>query len=99
MKTGFLIEITVGYDLYLENAYNAKVERFKPLVDCLTENGYDVEMKVLCFNLLGSFRNDARKCLRRQDLYERGFEMVSLSNIIGSNSNYIWRQRTKKLLV
>ena len=25
------------------------VERYKPLADCLTEDGYDVEMLVRCF--------------------------------------------------
>ena len=59
MKKCFLVEITICHDLWLEYTYNAKVERYKPLMDCLTENGYDVEMLVLCFGSLGSVLNDA----------------------------------------
>ena len=44
LKKCFLVKITICYDLYLEYAYNAKVERYKPLVDYLTENGYNIEM-------------------------------------------------------
>ena len=65
MKKCFLVEITVCYDLYLECAYNAKVESYKPLVDCLIENGYGVEMLVPCFGSLGSVRSDVLKCLRK----------------------------------
>ena len=38
LKKCFFVEITVCYDLYLEYAFNAKVETCKQLVDCLTEN-------------------------------------------------------------
>ena len=59
LKKFFLVEITICYDLHHKYTYNAKVERYKPLVDCLTRYGYDVEMLVLCFGSLGSVRNDA----------------------------------------
>ena len=96
-----MVEITVCYDLYLEYAYNVKVERYKPLLCCLTENGYDAEMSVLCFGSLGSVQNDAWKCSRKisQDkIYiKEVLKWCSISSIIGSN--YIWRHSVKKLLV
>ena len=90
----------ICFDLYLEYAYNAKVERYKPLVDCLAGNGYDVEMLVLCFGSLGSVRNDAWKCLRKfskDKIYiKEVLKWFCISSIRGSN--HIWRYRVKKLL-
>ena len=37
LKKCSLVEIMVCYDLYIQYAYKAKVERYKPLVDRLTE--------------------------------------------------------------
>ena len=101
LKKCFLVEITVCYDLYLEYAYDAKVERYKSLVHCLTENGYDAEMLVLCVGSLDSVRNDAWKCLRKfskdRICIKELLKWCPISSIIGSN--YIWRHRVKKLLV
>ena len=44
LKKCCLVEITICYDLYPDYTYNAKVERYKLLVDFLTENGDDVQM-------------------------------------------------------
>ena len=43
-KKCFIVEITVCYDLYLEYACNTKYENYKSLVECLSKNGYDVEL-------------------------------------------------------
>ena len=59
LKKCFKVEITIFCDLYMEYAFNVKVERYKPLVDCLTQNGDNVEMLVLCFGSFGSVLNDA----------------------------------------
>ena len=64
-KKCFIVEITVCYDLYLEYAHNIKYEKYKLLVACLSKNGFDVKLLILCFGLLGSVRNDAWKCLKR----------------------------------
>ena len=42
-----IVEIKVCYDLYLEYARNAKYEKYKPLVECSSKNGYDVELLIL----------------------------------------------------
>ena len=100
-KKCFIVEITVSYDLYLEYARNTKYEKYKSLVECLSKNGYDVELLILCFGSLGSVRNDAWKCLKRftndKTYVKDVLKWCSLSSIIGSN--YIWRHRVKKLLV
>ena len=94
LKEWFLVKITVCYDLYLKYAYNTKVEKYKPLVDCLTKNGYDVEMLVICFGSLGSVRNDAWKCLRKfskDKIYiKEVLKWCSISSIIGSNRFLIY---------
>ena len=63
-KKCFIVEITVCYDLYLEYARNTKYEKSKSLVECLSKNGYDVELLIRCSGSLGSVRNDAWKCLK-----------------------------------
>ena len=100
-KKCFIVEITVCYDLCLEYARNTKYEKYKSLVECLSKNGYDVELLILCFGSLGSVRNDAWKCLKRftndKTYVKDVLKWCSLSSIIGSN--YIWRHTVKKLLV
>ena len=67
----------------------------------LSKNGCDVELLILCFDSLGSVRNDAWKCITRftndKTYVKDVLKWCSLSSIIGSN--YIWRHRVKKLLV
>ena len=63
-KKCFIVEITVCYDLYLEYARSTKYEKSKSLVECLSKNGYDVELLIRCSGSLGSVRNDAWKCLK-----------------------------------
>ena len=46
-KKCFIVEIRVCYDLYLEYARNAKYEKYKPLVECSSKNGYDVGLLIL----------------------------------------------------
>ena len=53
-KKCFIVEIKLCYDLYLEYARNTKYEKYESLVECLSKNGYDVELSILCFGLLGS---------------------------------------------
>ena len=84
-----IVEIMVCYHLYLEYARNTKYEKYKSLVECLWKNGYDVELLILCFGLLVSVRNDARKCLKRftndKTYVKDVLKWCSLSSIIGSN--------------
>ena len=71
------------------------------LTECLSKNGYGVELLILRFGSLGSVQNDAWKCLKgftNDKTYVKDvLKWCSLSSIIGSN--YIWRHRVKKLLV
>ena len=96
----FIIEVTVCYDLYFEYAYETKMNRYEPLVNVLTNNGYNASLLVLCFGSLGSVKSNVYNCLRKfsadkMDIKDT-MKWCSISCIIGSN--YIWRHRVKKLL-
>ena len=98
-KTCVIVEVTVCYDLYFVQAFNAKKVRYTPLCDILTSNGFDVKLIVLCFGSLGSIKNDVWSGLRyfkpEKDQLKRLLKWCSISCIIGSN--YTWRHRVKKL--
>ena len=59
-----IVEITVCYDLYLENAYQEKVRRYKELYGYLQRNGFLVQLIILCFGSLGCVKGDVWKGLR-----------------------------------
>ena len=98
-KSCILIEISVCYDVYFDYAYEAKKERYAPLIRCLNENGYSATLIVLCFGSLGSVRNNIWNDLKQftddKVLLKNTIKACSISNIIGSN--YIWRHRVKQL--
>ena len=58
-----IVEITVCYDLYLENAYQEKVRRYRELCDYLERNEFSVQLVVLCFGSLGCAKSDVWKGL------------------------------------
>ena len=95
-----IVEVTVCYDIYLENAYQEKVRRYEELCDYLESNGFLVQLVVLCFGSLGCVKSDVRKGLRHFSQSKENIKIAmkwcSISCIIGSN--YIWRSRVKKLL-
>ena len=95
-----IVEINVCYDLYLENAYQEKVRRYKELSDYLERNGFSVQLVVLCFGSLGCVKSDVWKGLRNFSQSKESIKNVmkwcSISCIIGGN--YIWRNRVKKSL-
>ena len=59
-----IVEITFCYYLYLENAYQKKVRRYKELSDYLERNVFSVQLVVLCFGSLGCVKSDVWKGLR-----------------------------------
>ena len=101
LKTCSILEVTVCYDKYLENAYEAKINRYESLVECLNRNGYATKLFVLCFGSLGCVKKDIWNHLTKfsdDKCKIKGIlKWISISNIIGSN--YIWRHRVKKLCV
>ena len=58
------MEITVCYDVYLENAYQKKVRRHKEVCNYLDRNGFSVQLVVLCLGSLRYVESDAWKELR-----------------------------------
>ena len=99
-KSCIILEITVCFDLYFEKAHETKVQRYNLMVQSLNRNGYSTKLLVLCFGSLGSVKSDVWRCLRTFSDDKLKIKQVlkycSISNIIGSN--YIWRNRVKKLL-
>ena len=99
-KSCFVVEITVCFDMYLDTAFEAKMDRYRLLIDCLESNGYSSELIVLCFGSLGCVKKDVWSKLKRfttdKDLVKKTLKSCSISTIIGSN--YIWRNRVKKVL-
>ena len=97
-KKCVLIEITVCYDLYFDQAFAEKNRRYTPVCDILSANGFDVKLIVLCFGSLGSIKSDVWSGLRffnpTKESLKRLLKWCSISCIIGSN--YTWRNRVKK---
>ena len=95
-----IIEITICYDLYFEQARISKKEKYIPLVNALESLGYFVKMYVLCFGSLGNVTKECSKivhklCKNRSKAKDI-LKWCSISVIIGAN--YIRRNRVKKLL-
>ena len=99
-KDCIVVEITVCFDIYLDKAHETKRNRYNPLMECLSRNGYCTRLFALCFGSLGSIRNDVWNFLKSFSNDKLANKQVlkycSISNIIGSN--YIWRSRVKKIL-
>ena len=99
-KRCVFVEISVCFDLYLDISYTAKGERYGPLINFLSDKGWDVSLKVLSFGPLGCVKNtvwgDLRKIGIEKEHMKDVLSWCSISNII--MANYIWRHRVKKLL-
>jgi len=96
-----IIEITICYDLYFDQARNGKYEKYVPLVNILENLGFNVKMYVLCFGSLGNVTKECSKTVRKlykiRSKAKSILKWCSISIIIGAN--YIWRNRVKKLLM
>ena len=94
-----ILEVTICYDLYFDLAFNSKVLRYQKLVQCLSENGMNVKLHILCFGSLGCIQNKVWNVLKMfcdsNTKIKNLLQWCSISAVIGSN--YIWRHRFKKL--
>ena len=92
-----IIEITVCFDMYMEQSYSGKAEKYKELIRVLEQNGIKAKINVLCFGSLGSVHKEVRTCLKKLGLsYEEAkstMKWCGVSNMIGGN--IIWRERCK----
>ena len=96
-----IVEITICYDLYFEQALSGKHEKYLHLLNVLENLGLKVKMHVLCFGSLGNVPKACSKMIRKiyknRDKAKNILKWCSISIIIGAN--YIWRHRVRKLLV
>ena len=96
-----IVEITICYDLYFEQALNGKHEKYLHLLNVLENLGFKVKMHVLCFGSLGNVPKNSSKMVRKiyknREKAKNILKWCSISIIIGAN--YISRNRVKKLLV
>ena len=96
-----IVEITIYYDLYFEQALNGKHKKYLHLLNVLENLGFKVKMHVLCFGSSGNVPKTCSKTVRKiyknREKAKNILKWCSVSIIIGSN--YIWRSRVRKLLV
>ena len=92
-----IIEITVCFDMYMEQSYSGKAEKYKELIRILEQNGIKANINVLCFGSLGSVNKKVRTCLKKLGLsHEEAkstMKWCGVSYMIGGN--IIWRERCK----
>ena len=60
-----IVEITICYDLYFEQALNGKHEKYLHLLNVLENLGFKVKMHVLCFRSLGNVPKNCSKMVRK----------------------------------
>ena len=53
-----IFEVPVVYGQYFEQALNTKEERYQPLCSLLQSLGWDLDLKVLCFDSLSCIKKD-----------------------------------------
>ena len=53
-KSMIIIDIVCPYDLYIENTYQDKIEKYVPLKAYLTSNGFGCEIKAIVIGSLGT---------------------------------------------
>ena len=94
-----ILEVTVFYDLYFEQALKTKEERYQPLCSLLQSLCWDVDPKVLCFDSLGCIKKDVCRTVLGslsvdKLIVKNTLQWCSVSNLMANN---IWRHRVKKL--
>ena len=63
-----IIEITVCFDMYMEQSYSGKTDKYKELIRVLEQNVIKAKINVLCFASLGSVHKAVRTCLKKLGL-------------------------------
>ena len=60
-----IVEITICYDLYFEQALNGKHEKYLHLLNVLENPGFKVIMHELCFGSLGNVPQNCSRMVRK----------------------------------
>ena len=96
-----ILEVTVCYDLYFEQALNTKEKRYQPLCSLLQSLGWEVDLKVPCFGSLGCIKKDVWTVMRSLSvdklIVKSTLQWCSISNLL--MANYILRHRIMKLFM
>ena len=99
-KKVIVIEVTVCYDVYMNFAYEEKINRYSPLIQLLREKGYNSKLLVMCFGSLGTIEKSIYSSLymikNDKVLVKDTLKWCSISTLIAAN--YIWRYRVKYTL-
>ena len=87
-----IVEITICYDLYFEQALNGKHEKYLHLFNVLENLGFNVKLHVLCFGSFGNIPKNCSKMVRKtyknREKAKNVIIWCSISIIIGAS--YIW---------
>ena len=96
-KSMTIIDIACPYDLYIENTYQDKIEKYLPLKAYLTSNGFGCEIKAIVIGSLGTVHHKAITTLCELGLSKRPakglLKWCSTSAIIGAK--IIWNIRCR----
>ena len=60
-----IIEVTVCFDMYMEQSYRGKLNRYHDLRAALVKAEYSTDYYVMCFGSLGCVHKDVRGNLRK----------------------------------
>ena len=94
-----IIEVTVCFDMYMEQSYRGKLNRYHDLRAALVKAEYSTDYYVMCFGSLGCVHKDVRGNLRKLGMTHEDTKATmkwqGVLEMIGSN--IIWKNRCKKL--
>ena len=93
-----IIKVTACFDMYLEQSYKGKPNKYQDLKAALEQAGFLTGYYVMCFWSSGLVHKDVRGNLRKlgvnHDDTKATMKWCGVSNIIGSN--IIWKIVAKK---
>ena len=96
-----ILEVTVCYGLYFEQALNTNQEQYQPLCSLLQSLGWDVDLEVFCFGSLGCIKKDVWTVMRSLSVVKlivrNTLQWCAVSNL--TMTNYILRHRVGKLFM
>ena len=99
-RTCLIVEVPVPFDVFVNDCYQSRFNRYLPLCQAITEKGYDCKMIVLIVGSLGSVHCRFVSGLRLIGISTSRAKHIakycSVSAMTGSK--IIWKQRCRSML-
>ena len=96
IKTCLIAEVSVPFDVFVNDCYQSKFNLYLPLCQVITEKGYDCEIIVFIVSSLGSVHCKFAGRLRLMGIPTGIAKCSSVSAMIGSRIN--WKQSCRSVL-